>query len=268
MSGKSMIRPRVAEDWAPIHEIDLEIFPDDLLDEDNFMRGVDHEGCFTMVLDDLVVGYLSLARFGEDEGHIGRIGVAKSHQRQGFGSLLMKHAMAWFSERDITAVHLYTQDFNTSAQLLYKKFGFAVSGITWHYFVPLTSLKPTGKYTCEEIQDQEIEEVASRFSSLPVAQIRRLIEREDSLVLTLKNKDGDILGACRFTPWFSGCFPFEITQLESFDDFVAGLEPFSQPGFEHRRLTFTDNHELAALCEEREYKLHHRLYKMTCFLLQ
>jgi ribosomal-protein-alanine N-acetyltransferase len=246
--------------------MDLEIFPGDELEKESFMRRVNHDGCFTMDLDGEVVGYLSVQRFGEDEGHIGRIGVTPSHQRKGLGTLLMKQAMEWFSEKAIKAVHLYTQDFNVPAQTLYKKFDFEVSGMTWHYFIPLTSLHPPGKYTCQEIQDHEINVIADMFPSMPAAQIQRFIDRETCLVLTLKNKHGDIVGAARFTPSFSGCMPFEITSLEQFDDFVAGLDQFSQPGFEHRRLTFTDNHELAEFCEKRKYKLHHRLYKMTCIL--
>ncbi|MFX1562477.1 MAG: hypothetical protein ACFFDP_04135, partial [Promethearchaeota archaeon] len=92
-------------------------------------------------------------------------------------------------------------------------------------------------------------------------QIRRFIDK-GYLVFTLKSLGGKIVGACRFTPSFPGCFPFEIENIDSFDDFISGLRPYSLPQFDFVRVTFTDNDELAQLCNSRSYKLHHLLYKM------
>ena len=85
-------------------------------------------------------------------------------------------------------------------------------------------------------------------------------------MLTLKDKNSRIVGACRFDPQFPGCFPFEIAETESFDDFINGLRSHSLPTFDYIRITFTDQPKLAELCEERGYKLHHRLYQMMADL--
>ena len=45
---------------------------------------------------------LQLDVFGESEGHLGRIGVAKTHQRKGWGKFLMTHAIEWFRNEGIT----------------------------------------------------------------------------------------------------------------------------------------------------------------------
>ena len=262
------IRPMKAEDWTQLHEMDVEIFPDDSLQEDWLKKRVERDGCFVLIQDGQIVGNLIVARFGEDEGHLGRIGIAKSQQGKGYGSMLMEYAIDWFRrEGEIREVHLYTQDFNKTAQSLYKKYGFKKSGTTWHYFVPHDSVKPKNKHTCQEIQESEIELVGKMFPSLPVKQIRRFLTYEEFHVLTLKDKDGNIQGACRFTPSFPGCFPFEITELDCFDDFIAGMKKFSLSEYDYCRITFTDIPELAELCEDREYRLHHRLHKMTLSLI-
>ncbi|MHA2353435.1 MAG: GNAT family N-acetyltransferase [Candidatus Thorarchaeota archaeon] len=260
-------RPMKAEDWNEFHKMDAEILPDDQIREEFFRKRVDHEGFFALIDEGQIVGYLIVARYGEDEAHLGRIGVVKAHQRKGFGSMLMQHAIDWFREQGgIRAAHLYTQDFNKSAQSLYKKFGFKRAGTTWSYFVPYDSVEPIDKYTCQEIQEKEIDSVGSMFPSLPAEQIRKFMTSDEFRVLTLKDDSGKIKGACRFTPSFPGCLPFEITDVECFDDFVLGMKEFSLPEYDYCRVTFTDLPELANLCEKREYRLHHRLHKMTLML--
>ena len=261
------IRSMKADDWDQLQEIDVEIFPDDALEEDWFRKRVERDGCFVLVRDGQIVGNLIVARFGADEGHLGRIGVAKSQQGKGYGSMLMEYAIDWFrKEGGIGEVHLYTQDFNKTAQSLYKKFGFRKSGTTWHYFVPFDSIQPKNDCTCQEIQESEIESVAEMFPSLPAEQIRRFMTYEEFQVLTLKDRGGNIQGVCRFTPSFPGCFPFEIAATGLFDDFINGIERFSLPENDYVRVTFTNLPMLAALCEKRNYRLHHKLFKMALHL--
>lgn len=262
------IRPMRLEDWTQLHEMDIQIFPDDSLQQDWFEKRVERDGCFALVQGDQIVGNLIVTRFGADEGHLGRIGVAKSQQGKGYGSMLMEYAIDWFrKEGGIREVHLYTQDFNKTAQSLYKKYGFRRSGTTWHYFVPYDSVKPKNTYTCQDINEKEIETAGKMFPSIPAEQIRRFLTYKEFHVLTLKDKDGNIQGACRFTPSFPGCFPFEITGLDCFDDFIAGMKKFSLPEYDYCRITFTDIPELGELCEDRGYRLHHRLHKMTLTLI-
>lgn len=180
----------------------------------------------------------------------------------------MKHAIEWFrKQKIIKQIHLYTQDHNKVAQNLYKKFGFRISGKTWHYFIPFDSLRPLNIYTCQEILENEINPVGEKYAdALPAAQIKRFLTYDEFHVLTLKNNNDDIVGACRFTPDFPGCFPFVIDNFDAFDDFLVGLKQYSLPDYDHIRVTFTDYPKLAQLCEERMYKLHTKLYKMILVL--
>ncbi|MCK5265011.1 MAG: GNAT family N-acetyltransferase [Candidatus Thorarchaeota archaeon] len=266
MGSKYNLRSMTNNDWDILHEMEQEIFEEDQLRKDHFINTVKKGNYFAMEIDGQIFGELNVARFGSDEAHLRRIGVAKSHQRKGYGTILMKHAIDWFKKEDgISTVHLYTQDHNIPAQSLYRKFGFKVTGITWHYFVPFASLKPERKYTCQEILDDEIDFVGDTFPTLPAAQIRRFLEDTETknYVLTLKDKKGNIMGVSRFTPSFPGSFPFEITRIDCFDDFIKGMEKLSISEFDYVRTTFTDNKELAKVCEEREYHLHHKLHKMS-----
>lgn len=267
MGDEHNLRPMKEEDWDRVLEMEQEFFEDDMFRQDQFINRVHRGNFFALEVGGQLVGELAVDRFGSVEGHLGRIGVARSHQRQGLGSMLMDYAIDWFrNKKDISAVHLYTQDYNKPAQTLYHKYGFSKTGTTWHYIVPFNSLKPEGKYTCHAISEAEIELVAKMFLSLPAAQIRRFLESDEYHVLTLKSIEGKIVGACRFTPSFPGSFPFEITSLDCFDDFIQGMKQLSLPEFDHVRTVFTDNEKLANVCEERDYHLHHKLFKMSLHL--
>jgi GNAT superfamily N-acetyltransferase len=252
------------EDWGAFTEIDQVIFPDDRIEqEQSFIDRVEQGNFFALDVDGKLAGYLIVARFGENGAHLGRIGVIKERQRQGLGTLLMKHALKWFREQGgIAYALLYTQHDNHPAQQLYRQFGFKISGVTWSFYVPFHTLTPIHRYSCQPIQTEEIAAVGTQYeATLPAASIHRFLER-GHLVHTLKDVEGQIVGACRFTPQFPGCFPFEIDHLDCFDDFIHGLRPWSLPEFNYMRVTFTENPALAKLLEERQYKLHHKLFQM------
>ena len=257
------IRKMRREDWDEYHKLDSEIFPDDMTEREPFMRRLEKEGFFALEVEDRLAGTLRLNIYGDEGGHLASIGVAKRHQGKGFGKALMQYALDWFRERGVTHVHLYTQDFNTTAQGLYRRFGFEVSGTTWSYSVPYPSISPSGSCACQRIREEEIDRVAEKYpDALPASQIRRFLSSDRYVVLTLKDGQHRIIGAGRFTPSFPGCFPFLLDDLECFDDFIAGIKQFSQPEFDYVRIIFTDYPDLARLCEQRGYKLHHRLYRM------
>jgi RimJ/RimL family protein N-acetyltransferase len=262
---KYIVRPVKKEDWDTYHQFDEDIFPEDAMRRKNFDSRIGLGGFFVVESSDgRIIGQLSVGKFGENDAHLGRIGVAKSVQNKGLGTKLMEAALDWFKKENIHQAILYTQDYNTVAQHLYKKFGFSISGTTWHYFVPFSTINPTGLYRCERIQDDEIDLVGNQYNeSFPASHIRRLIESEADFVLVLKDENGQLQGACCFGPKFPGCFPFEIEDPKSLDDFVFGIQKLSLNEYNYVRLTFTDNPELAVLCDSRGYKLHHRLYKMT-----
>ena len=252
------------EDWSSLNKLDIEIFPEDPLYEKEFQRMVNSQRMFALESETTqVIGYLYVAPFGDDTGILGRIGVTKTQQKKGLGSQLMQYAINWFQEqKGIRKVILNTQDFNIAAQRLYTKFGFQTVGTTWHYFVPFNTIQSQGRYTCQEITPEEIDTISTRYpETMPASQIRRWLEN-DLFVFTLKTTTEKIIGACRFTPDFSGAYPFNLEVVEAFDDFIEGIRAFGLPSFDYVRVTFTDNLELAKFMEHRKYKLHHRLLKM------
>ncbi|MBN2230468.1 MAG: GNAT family N-acetyltransferase [Candidatus Thorarchaeota archaeon] len=263
MPNEPMFRKMTEADWEAFHAFDRSAFPDDSMSEEFFFRRLERDGFYSLDVGEEIVGQLIIAPFGENEGHLGRIAIAPTHQGKGYGKYLMRKAMELFKEQGYRRVHLYTQDHNTIAQGLYKQFGFEKSGTSWHYFVPLDTLSPSGEYHCQPVQENEIDSVGERYESLPSLQIRRLLEFPENPVLILKDSEGNLKGACRFTPSFPGCFPFEVDEPGGFDDFIFGLTPYTLPDFDYVRVTFVNNEKLAIICNQRGYKLHHRLYKMT-----
>lgn len=252
------------KDWTNFNKLDAEIFPEDRVEETDFLRMLNSRRMFALESgSNQLIGYLYVAPFGDDAGIIGRIGVTKSLQKKGHCSTLIRYAIDWFLEQEgIRKVILYTQDFNINAHHLYRKFGFRTVGTTWHYFVPFNTIQPQGRYTFHEINIKEIDSV-SRFypETMPASQIQRWLEN-NLFVFTLKTTTEKIIGACRFTLDFPGASPFNLEIVKAFDDFIEGIRAYSLHSFDYVRITFTDNQELVKLMEHRKYKLHHRLYKM------
>ncbi|MBD3408142.1 MAG: GNAT family N-acetyltransferase [Candidatus Lokiarchaeota archaeon] len=265
MREEPILREMTEKDWPEFHSFDIHSFGDDTMKRDSFLKRVTREGFFALEIKKEIVGQLIVAPFGDDQGHLGRVAVAPKHQSKGYGSILVREALKWFRKKGIKSIHLYTQQDNYIAQGLYKKFGFEISGQAWQFFVPLQSLKGKGLYTCHPIKKDEIKYVEEKYNSFPEGQIQQFLQFQH-LVFTLKNDALEIVGACRFTPSFPGCFPFEIDLLDSFDDFIIGLKPYMLPQFDYIRITQNDNEKLTKECEKRGYDLHHKLFKMTLFL--
>ena len=257
------------DDWDIFQQLDTEIFdPHDHFNEEFFDKRVTLPGFFVMEKKPgNLIGYLILGKFSDEIAHLGRIGVKKTLQSQGFGSQLMEYAIEWFRQQDgVSEIQLFTQVDNHHAQGLYKKFGFKVIGQTWHFFIPFDTLHPTEQYTLHQLQSDEHQAVAKLFpQGLPIGAIQRYIEREHYLY-TLKDSSNNIIGATRFTPSFPGCFPFELLELSAFDDYVLAFKPRCDPPSEVLRITFHENESLVALCETRGYQLHHTLFRMQLIL--
>ena len=263
------IRPIRGDEWHTFHQVDIGIFDShDQISEEFFRARVQKPGFFVMeTTEGKVIGYLILGQFTDEIAHLGRIGVARPKQSQGFGSKLMKYALDWFTKQEgVNEVQLYTQTDNHHAQGLYTKFGFKVIGHTWHFFVPFNTLNTTGKFTINRLKPDEHQKISKLFpQSLPLGAIQRFLEREQDLY-TLKDAMNQICGATRFTPSFPGCFPFELLDLSAFDDYVLAFQPLCEPPSEILRITFHENEELAKLCETRGYYLHHKLFRMQLIL--
>jgi GNAT superfamily N-acetyltransferase len=253
-----------ADDWHAFNRIDKELFPDDVMRERWFLLTLTLEREKFLALDvgGRLAGMLILARSGEHVGHLRRIGVAKAHQRMGYGRLLTRYAIDWFRKEGFKRAYLYTQDFNIPAQNLYAQFGFQVSGTSWQYIVPFQSVTPSGGFICQEIDESEIPEVEAEYPrEFPTERIQRDLSSDRFQVMTLRNHSGELRGACRFFPELPGC-TFAIDETDCFDDFIIGIRHLC-PDFDSVQVTFSDCPPLADLCSERGYTLHHRLLRMT-----
>jgi len=156
------IRPMREDDWSEYEKIDEEIFPDEKTNRESFQKQFTKDGFFALDVGGRLAGMLIVSRFGEDAGHLARIGVAKSIQNRGLGARLMEYALEWFRNEKISNAILYTQNYNKQAQHLYSKFGFKIIGTTWHYFVPFKTIVPSGNHVCSHIQEVEIEPSVAR----------------------------------------------------------------------------------------------------------
>ncbi len=215
MTGDEIqIRPMREKDWEEFEKIDEELFPDDRIERDRFNRIVSRGDFFALESDDRILGMLTLARFGEFEGHLARIAVAKSMQNRGLGARLMEYALEWFRKEKITHAILYTQDHNKHAQHLYRKFGFEIVGTTWHYFVPFQTITAPGNYACDHIQEDEIEAVGQKYQAyLPAAQIRRFLESEEFTFLCSRIDQRKLLEPVVLLPHIQDAFRFALRAL-------------------------------------------------------
>ncbi|MGY5852899.1 MAG: GNAT family N-acetyltransferase [Candidatus Thorarchaeota archaeon] len=264
MSEAPIIRCMTLDDLDRFLKLHKDDDPEDTLNKEQFCRRVESQSFFGLFLDKSLIGNLNLLPFNNHEGHFQGIFIASEYRGRGYGNLLLEHALNWYREHGIRKAHLYTHKTNEIAQNLYKKHGFEISSEAYHFIVPFDSLTPQDKFTCEEIQEEDIDAVEARFSEVfPTAHIRRYLSSERDHVIVLKYRNGELAGVCRFLPSFPGCFPFVIDKVDAFDDFLTGIKPFSSSEFDYSRVTFFGLPELARLCKERGYELHHEMYRMT-----
>ena len=80
-----------------------------------------------------IVGYMGLWKI-IDEGHITNIAINPNFKRMGFGSFLLKHVLDFCISENINSLTLEVRKSNTPAIELYKKYGFAESGIRKAYY--------------------------------------------------------------------------------------------------------------------------------------
>lgn len=80
-----------------------------------------------------LIGFV-MASYRADECHILNLGVARTAQRQGWGRLLLEHALAEASRLGIMVVYLEVRASNTKAIGLYRKMQFQQIGIRQQYY--------------------------------------------------------------------------------------------------------------------------------------
>jgi GNAT superfamily N-acetyltransferase len=265
MSIEPAIRPMVVEDFEAFKE--LHSFEETITDE-GFNQRVLKGGFFGLFLGDLLVGYMNLNLFSNDEGHFQSIFIGEEHRGKGHSNILMEHAIKWYQEQGVKRVHLYTEVDNEVAQGLYRRHGYEIDSRAWHFIVPFSTVKPKKKYTCQDVIEDEMDLVGNLSHRLPAGELRRWGESENRRALALKDNQEEVKGACLFAPSFPGCRPFEIQSLDCFDDFIIGIKKRSLPEFDYVRIVFSDNDDLAGLCKDRGYELFDEMFYFTKELVE
>lgn len=84
-------------------------------------------------LEHELIGYAGLM-FAPDEAHITNIAVHPNMRRNGVGRLLLVHLIEAALERGVESLTLEVRVSNTTAQNLYRSFGFVPAGIRQRYY--------------------------------------------------------------------------------------------------------------------------------------
>jgi len=78
-----------------------------LVEEDfKFMMQLEQEGCFVLLYNSERVGIVTTVSFGK-VGWLGNLVVSESHRKKGAGSLLVRHAVKYLTNRNVETVGLY-----------------------------------------------------------------------------------------------------------------------------------------------------------------
>ncbi len=121
------IRPFWEEDVDKLIELEKGIFmPEFWNSRENFYQMAQNANAklFVAYFMGQVVGYNYNRIIENTEGHLVRIGVHQDYQGLGIGKQLLKRAIEWFVEKDISSIMLNVKRDNLSARILYEQFGF------------------------------------------------------------------------------------------------------------------------------------------------
>jgi hypothetical protein len=241
------------------------------MEKTRFDERVNREGFIGLFKNKLLLGYLILYR-SSSYGHLSAIGVNQKYHRQGIGSKLMEYALNYYKNKNIQKIRLYVEQNNTPAIKLYKKYDFKVLEESWHYIIDLSKysikydkllLKDT---VIRDLRESDLENVIEIFPHLIFDELKGLMIRPSNKLFGLFHKD-KLQVIARFDPNFSGCRPFAIKDLSFFDIFLKKLESHKREDKNYYRITFESNKELAKLCNERTFTLHHHMNIMDRILV-
>ncbi len=70
----------------------------------------------------------------EDEAELLNIAVTPSHRNNGYGQMLLSHAIMYAKEKRINNIYLEVRESNITARGLYEKFGFTKIGVRKRYY--------------------------------------------------------------------------------------------------------------------------------------
>lgn len=88
---------------------------------------------WVLELDDKIIGFIIIS-LTREECHILNVAVALSHQRQGWGRMMLEHALKHARRFGIGIAYLEVRKSNTRAISLYRKMNFQVVGERKGYY--------------------------------------------------------------------------------------------------------------------------------------
>ncbi|MDP2172346.1 MAG: ribosomal protein S18-alanine N-acetyltransferase [Candidatus Cloacimonadaceae bacterium] len=125
------IRYMQVQDKDQVYRIECEAFstpwPKDAFEEDSIYDR------FILFDGDTVLGYI-FCHSVIDECTIVNFAIDSAYRRQGYGSMLLDHALKATLPKEVKYIYLDVRASNLAAQSIYLKFGFRTIGIRRHYY--------------------------------------------------------------------------------------------------------------------------------------
>ena len=135
LRARVRLRPMVDADVDVVLALDALVHP--TVWSPDFMRSQlglpDSRTNLVADLDGVVVGHAALLVVA-DEGHVTSVAVAPENQRMGVGRLLLAALCGDARHRGLAAMTLEVRVSNVAAIALYRRFGFAPSGVRPGYY--------------------------------------------------------------------------------------------------------------------------------------
>lgn len=86
------------------------------------------------VLDNIIIGYICIEQV-LDEAHILNLAVHPEYRNMGIAAMLVSHIMEELRIKECRFIYLEVRASNHIAQMLYKSFGFRVTGTRKKYYI-------------------------------------------------------------------------------------------------------------------------------------
>lgn len=241
-------------------------FPEEPIhDIKQFMQWI--TGDFWAVFDDNeLIGY-SYLKLKAELAWIARIAVLPNYRNKGIGSKLMEIMIDYSQRNNRPKIILNVRQDNSSAICLYRKYGFIKSDVRYQYIVPIkrflkldhqSSYKLAIAVPITEVDASLIPPFSEEWRDLD-----SIHNPPDNYVLIFRSKRGEVVGYCRLNPDFPGCHPFVVERVtvNRLSDILFSLKPYLKAEKQELKLTFSDK-DLADVCEQLNFKLHYKLFKM------
>jgi GNAT superfamily N-acetyltransferase len=250
--------------YAEFHQMDADCFPEEPIDFDTFKSAVAGDFWAAWSSQSLV-GYSYIVR-KPGIAWLSRIAVANGYRQKGIATSLIMEVLAHCRRIGLPDTMLYVKDDNAPAIRQYKRFGFRPTESTYQYILSVPRITDMAvAISPENVKVVPIAEVpTTKMPELPQewANIGSLHRPPNQHVLAFLDIKDDVIGYCRLSPGFPGCFPFVVRQpFLHLSAVFHGLQPYLLPEKDILKLTFADE-ELSEACRSLGLELNYKLQKM------